>query len=94
MTINRVNPMSVAKIAGALYTLMGLMAGGLFSLISLATPFTPNSSPFGAMFGIAAILFMPLIYGCLGFIFALIGAWLYNVLAGMLGGIEIEVSGG
>jgi hypothetical protein len=96
MIVNRVGPMSLAKIAGALYALIGLFAGGLISLISLmGGPFSRSSgSGFGAMFSIAAVLVMPLIYGGLGFIFSLIAAWLYNVLAGVVGGIEIEVSGG
>jgi hypothetical protein len=30
-------------------------------------------------------------YGCLGFVTTLIMAWLYNVLAGIMGGVEIDV---
>jgi hypothetical protein len=43
------------------------------------------------MFGIAGIVVLPIVYGILGFITTLIGAWLYNVLAGMVGGVELEV---
>jgi hypothetical protein len=29
--------------------------------------------------------------GCMGFIATLIGAWLYNVVAGLVGGIEMDL---
>ena len=96
MIITRVEPMSVAKISAAVYALMGLIFGGLISLFGLvggAFPSRSHGSGLGALFGIAAVLVMPLIYGAIGFIFSLIGAWLYNVLAGVVGGIEIEVTG-
>src|SRR5688572_1257934 len=36
MVINRVGPLSVAKIAGALYAIMGLIAGAVISLLAMA----------------------------------------------------------
>jgi hypothetical protein len=45
----------------------------------------------GAMIGVGAIVFFPILYACIGFIGALIAAWLYNLVAGMVGGIELEV---
>ena len=36
MTITRVGPLSCAKVAGLLYVVIGLIAGGLFSLFSMA----------------------------------------------------------
>jgi hypothetical protein len=41
------------------------------------------------MFGMG--LFMPVIYGVMGFIFGVIGAAIYNLVAGWIGGIEVEV---
>jgi hypothetical protein len=34
---------------------------------------------------------IPIIYGIIGFIGGAIGALLYNLFAGMVGGVEIEV---
>jgi hypothetical protein len=92
MVIKRVGPLSVAKIAGVLYAIMGLLFGGFLSLLSVFASFRSGSSDAGffAMGGIAAIFVMPLVYGCLGFVFTLIGAVLYNAIAGAVGGIEIE----
>ena len=94
MIINRVAPLSLAKISGTLYAILGLIFGALFSLIAIAgfAAGGGNNSMFGAMAGIGAIIMFPIFYGCIGFIGSLIGAWLYNVLAGMVGGVELDVT--
>jgi hypothetical protein len=39
----------------------------------------------------AAVVVFPIFYGLIGFITTLIGAWLYNVLSGPVGGIQLDV---
>ncbi len=96
MVIKRVGPLSCAKISGTIYGIVGLIIGGAFSMMAMAGGFaSDDASPFaagiGAVIGVAAIVVFPLFYGCLGFVATLIGAWLYNVVAGLVGGIEIVV---
>jgi hypothetical protein len=94
MVIKRVGVLSLAKVSGALYALMGLIFGGIFSLISIAgSAFAgADKSGFGGMmFGAAAVIIFPICYGLLGFIGSLIAGALYNVIAGMVGGIELEM---
>lgn len=94
MVIKRIGPISCAKIAGTLYAVMGLVLGGVFSLSVLAGVFgaTQEAATFPMMFfGVPAIVVFPVLYGCFGFVGALIGAWLYNVLAGWVGGIELDI---
>jgi hypothetical protein len=43
------------------------------------------------VFGVGAIVFLPLIYGVLGAVMALVIAALYNFLAGWLGGVELTL---
>ena len=43
------------------------------------------------LFGAAAIIVLPIFYGVLGFVFSLIGAALYNVVASVVGGVELDV---
>jgi hypothetical protein len=43
------------------------------------------------MLGVGAIFILPIFYGGIGFIGMLIAAWLYNVIAGFVGGIELDV---
>ena len=94
MVIKRIGPLSCAKIAGTLYLLLGLAIGGVISLVALAGGFAadvPEASGMGALIGVGSIIFFPLMYGCLGFFSALIGAFLYNVLAGFVGGVQLDV---
>ena len=37
------------------------------------------------------LIVLPALYGSLGFLVAVIAAWLYNLAAGAIGGIELEV---
>jgi hypothetical protein len=93
MVINRIAPLSVAKIAGTLYAIMGLIFGCIVSLIALAGGFasqTSRAAGLGAMVGVGAIIILPIFYGALGFIVTLIGTALYNVVAGLVGGIEMD----
>jgi len=93
MVITRIGPMSVAKITGTLYAVMGLIMGAFFSLIALAGGFASADSPAGlsSLLGVGAIVIFPILYGCIGFVVTLIAVWLYNVLAGLVGGIEMDV---
>ena len=99
MVVKRIAPMSFAKIQGAMGALMGLIFGLMFAAFaSLGTAIASQSEGssglgmFAAMFGVGAIIIMPICYGIFGFIFGLIGAALYNWVAGMVGGIEIETT--
>ncbi len=102
MTIKRVEPLSCAKIAGIIYGVLGLFFGSLFSLIALLGSAVSAVQPglssnalspmIGGLIGVGAIVFFPILYGLIGFISAWIGAWLYNLVASKVGGIQIEVA--
>ena len=53
--------------------------------------FVPGRDPGNPIFGMAAAVLFPVAYGLAGFVTTLIGAWLYNGLAGLVGGVEIEL---
>lgn len=95
MIINRVGPLSFAKISGIVYALLGLVGGLIFAMISTATGLMTRepggSAPWMMGLGMGAIIAAPILYGTVGFLGGLLGAWLYNVVAGMVGGIEIDV---
>lgn len=50
-----------------------------------------TTGPSGLLFGAGAIVVLPIFYGVLGFVFAGIGAAIYNLVAGWVGGIEIDM---
>jgi hypothetical protein len=94
MTIKRVGPLSCAKIAGTLYAVLGLVVGIFVSLAALVGAFASNrgdAGGLGVLFGVGAVVAIPVFYGCIGFVGTLVMAGLYNALAGALGGIEVDI---
>lgn len=49
--------------------------------------FAPKQSGYGAGFALA----LPILYGICGFIFTAIGCAIYNLVAGWVGGVEVEL---
>ena len=86
---------------GVLYACMGLIFLPIFMLAAAAGAFAqhaqggqassaaPGAVVAGIMFGMG--IFMPVIYGVLGFVIGVVGAAIYNLVAGWIGGIEVEV---
>jgi hypothetical protein len=92
--IRRVGIWSAAKLYGAMLAAMGLVFGAIFALASLAggafAPDGSSSGPLAMMFGAGAIILLPIFYGILGVVMGAISAGLYNLFAGMIGGLEVE----
>ena len=94
MVIKRVAPVSCAKVAGVLYAVMGLVFGGILSLAALAGGLAAadsSTSFLSGVFGVGAVVLLPIIYGCFGFVMTLIMAALYNGVAGVVGGVEVDI---
>jgi hypothetical protein len=94
MIVKRLDVLSVAKIYGAISLAFGLLIGICFALASMVGAGLSESSEvsfLGPMLGIGAVIALPIFYGVMGFIGGAIGAALYNVFAGMVGGVRIEV---
>ncbi len=98
MVIRRISPLSCAKISGILYAGIGLFIGGCVSLFWIVASgfagegYSDPSGAVSALFGTAAVVVLPIVYGVMGFVGGAVTAWLYNIVAGMTGGLEIEVS--
>jgi hypothetical protein len=94
MVIRRIGPLSCARLAGFLYGAIGLVVGAVVSVIAMLGGIAADDQRgalLGAMFGIGAIVVLPMFYAVLGFATTLLGAWLYNVAAGFMGGVELDV---
>ena len=86
MIIKRIDPVSYAKFGGALCAIVGLLIGLVVALV--------GSSLGGTMiggFGMAAVIIAPILYGIFGFVASLITALIYNLVAGWVGGVRIDV---
>lgn len=93
--VKRISPGSAFKVGLVTYGLLGLVAGVFFSLFALlgaAVPGAGNARLGGMIFGVFAVIFFPLIYGFVGGVFAAIGAVVYNLAAGWVGGLSIELN--
>src|ERR1700674_5441765 len=90
-TIKSVGVLSAAKIGGAVYAVLGLLFAPMFLLIvTIASMSGQRPNPFGAIGGVAMAVLCPIIYGVMGFVMGAIGAFLYNLMAKWLGGIQME----
>ena len=91
MVLRRIGPLSAAKISGVLYLAIGLIAGFMMAAMSFFMPRTEETGIFlNLFFGFGAIIFLPIFYGVMGFFAGLIGAALYNLVAGFIGGLEMD----
>jgi hypothetical protein len=91
--VKSVGVMSVAKIMGLIYGCMGLIFMPLFLLVGLVGSMAgQQKTPFAGVIGIFFAVFMPVLYGLVGFITGAIGALLYNLFANWVGGFELELA--
>ena len=94
MIVKSIGVASVAKIYGAIAAAVGLVIGMFVALASMVGAGMSESaewSLFGPIFGVGAIVLAPIFYGVMGLISGAIAAVLYNVFAGMVGGVTIDV---
>ncbi|MBW3564023.1 MAG: hypothetical protein KY459_04805 [Acidobacteria bacterium] len=94
MVVRKVGAVSLGKIMGIIYAVFGLIVGVLLALVSLMWG-AEGAEAFGGMMmgGFSAIIIAPIVYGITGFIAGIISALIYNVAAGWVGGIELEIEG-
>jgi hypothetical protein len=92
MMLKRVGVLSVGKMLGCLYALLGLLVGGIMSLLALGGAAWEGLDRAGPalLVNIGAIVFLPIVYGALGFVGGIIMAAFYNAVASLVGGIEME----
>jgi len=104
MTIRRFNVFSVAKIQGFLAFVIGLLIGVIYGFAFMIFGAAISSlAPQGdsqAMGGVGAIVIglvimiaVPILYSIIGFIGGAIGALVYNLAAGVVGGLKFELEG-
>lgn len=94
LQIRSIGVLSCAKLMGALYAILGLIAGAFMTLFSLAgAALSDNGNGAAALgLGAAAIVVIPIMYGIAGFIGGLIMGFFYNVVASVVGGVEIRTN--
>ena len=100
MQIKRMGVFSCAKIYSITMAAFGLIFGviyGLFFMVVGGAMLAGGGRDSGAagasglVIGLVMMIAIPVFYGILGFVMGAVGALVYNVAAGFVGGIELEL---
>ena len=78
--IINISPIQTAKVFAVLYFVLSLP---LVGFMAISFSFAPGPKP-----GFGFLILFPFIYLIFGFIFTALGAWVYNLVAKQIGGIE------
>src|SRR5271163_4683962 len=101
--VKRIGPGSAFKVAAVVYAFIGLVVAALMVpfMMLMSNYVTPHGDmgaqtpwfarTFGAGFGLASFIFFPILYGVIGGIGGALMALIYNLAAGWIGGLEVEV---
>jgi hypothetical protein len=95
--LKRIAPVKFGIVLGILYGLISLIFIPFILLGALASAFAPAQGDAAIQHGIATgvsvvlCIAFPFIYAGMGCLLGMLMAWLYNVVAGWVGGIEFEV---
>ena len=97
LKLKRIAPLPAGKMLAALYGLLSVLIIPFMlvamSVASLAARNSGGSAPtFPLMLGMGVgfMILLPVLYAVMGFVFGVISAWLYNLLAGWIGGFEFD----
>jgi hypothetical protein len=94
LKLKRIAPLQAGKMLAALYGLLSLIFVPFMmvavALGSFAAKHQGNGAALPMMFGMGFMVCLPLLYAVMGFIFGVLGAWIYNLLSKWIGGFELE----
>jgi hypothetical protein len=92
--IKRINLGSIFKLALVVYAFVGLIVGAICAVFILAgsAVFSQLHMPFvGVTAAVLCLIAAPIFYGILGAVIWVMIAALYNLAAGWVGGVELEL---
>ena len=94
MVLKSIGVFSMAKMLGALYAVAGFLIGLLFALASVVGAGFADAGAEGVwalMFGVGSVIILPVFYGVMGFLAGALMSVIYNVVAGLAGGVELNL---
>lgn len=93
MKLRRVGVLSAFRVGFMFYGILGLLVGGLAFLGSVLGGAAGGGLAAGFGGGLVVLIVAPLLYGLAGALVFMIMAFLYNVVASLVGGLELELDG-
>ncbi|HEY9402206.1 MAG TPA: hypothetical protein VIQ24_05905 [Pyrinomonadaceae bacterium] len=100
MMVKRIGVLSLAKVQGVVMAAIGLIIGliyGLFFIIfgavmmSTGAKGAGSAAAGGLVGGLAMMIIIPVFYAVIGFTIGALSAFIYNVAANAIGGLELEL---
>jgi hypothetical protein len=92
--VRSINAVQFSLMYGIICAVFGIIAGFLLGIITMTAPATFSQAGIPNLGALAIVLF-PIIYAILLFIYGFIGgliiAALYNLVAGWIGGVEVQL---
>ena len=92
MVLKRIDPISFAKIYAAVMALIAFVCCLFYALfiMSFAGMMGGDAGAIGVGVAIAVVIFGPIACAVMYFLVGLLVAWLYNLVAARIGGVEFE----
>ena len=90
--LRSVGVLSSAKILAVIQGAIGIVIGFIFLIFALVgAAFMPAQQRLGMIGMIVVAVLMPVFYGVIGFVMGAVWAAVYNLAAGSIGGIELQL---
>jgi len=91
--IKRISPGSAFKLGALVYAILGFIVGIPFAFLGMIVgTATAARYPFiGAGFGFFSLILFPIGYAIVGAILGALTAVIYNLAAGWVGGLEVDI---
>jgi hypothetical protein len=91
--LTRVAPLQLGVVFAAFYALLSLIVVPFVLIALVVAPSIPNAQhqavALSVGMGVFMVVLLPIVYGVMGFLFGLLAAVIYNLVAKMTGGVEI-----
>ena len=87
--VRRIGIYQTSLVVAALYGALGLLFVPIVWVMGRIVP-TEGANTLGG-FGLVFMIGMPILYAVIGFVTTAIACVIYNILAGITGGIELEL---
>ena len=92
--LKKIGVLSFAKIYMVLMAIFGVLEGFVFAVAgTMVAAFAPQTEGAGLLAGLgwAGLILFPIVFGLMGFALGVLTAWLYNLIAGWVGPVELEI---
>lgn len=90
LKLKRIGVLSVAKFQAVFMALFGLVFGIFYAILGAALASLFGAESLGAGIAIFAVIGFPILFAIAGFVSGAFAAWMFNLVVGWIGGIEME----